>query len=277
VRDTVLVERTDVGTVLVTLNRPEVRNAIDADLLLSLREVLADLDRDPAVGAIVLTGADPAFCAGLDLRELGAGTQRLDIGSSEETGGASLAPWGVPLDTPLIGAINGATVTGGLEIALNCDVLVASERARFADTHARVGVMPGWRLSVLLPLAVGSGLARRMSLTGDFLTAAEALRAGLVTEVVPHNALLPTALRVAETIAANDREAVRTLLGSYHRIDEELLAGADRVEFATARAWLDRGVAPEEVERRRAAVVERGRSQNARWQRPAAADLDEET
>jgi enoyl-CoA hydratase len=256
----VLVERGDDGTAVVTLHRPDVRNAIDPDLLRALRAALHALDADDTVGAVVLTGADPAFCAGLDLRRLGAS----DGGLLEGTEGrdASQAPWGAPLQTPLIGAVNGAAVTGGLEIALNCDLLIASERARFADTHARVGVLPGWRLSVLLPLAVGHGMARRMSLTGDFLSAAEALRAGLVTEVVAHADLLPTARRVAATIAGNDRDAVRTLLGSYRRIEDEQVGDADRIEAATARDWLARAPGATDVERRRAAIVERGRTQN---------------
>jgi enoyl-CoA hydratase len=257
----VLVERAD-GYAVVTLNRPDVRNAIDEEVLTGLRKAFAELDADPETGAIVLTGADPAFCAGLDLRKLGSGTQKLGIGSREDIE-ASVGPWGRPLLTPVIGAINGATVTGGLEIALNCDILIASERARFADTHARVGVMPGWRLTTLLPEAVGRGLARRMSLTGDFLTAEQALRAGLVTQVVPHAELLPAARTVAATIAANDRTSVRTLLGSYHRVDDALLTAADEVEFTTSRTWAGREIAPEEVERRRQAITDRGRAQNA--------------
>ncbi|MCW0213227.1 MAG: enoyl-CoA hydratase [Pseudonocardia sp.] len=257
----VLVERAD-GYAVVTLNRPDVRNAIDEELLTGLRTAFAELDADPEIGAIVLTGADPAFCAGLDLRKLGAGQQKLGIGTRDDVE-ASVGPWGRPLSTVVIGAINGATVTGGLEIALNCDILIASEKARFADTHARVGVMPGWRLTTLLPEAVGRGLARRMSLTGDFLTAEQALRAGLVTEVVPHAELLPTARRVAETVAANDRTSVRTLLDSYHRIDDALLTPADAVEFRTSRTWSGREIEPAEVERRRQAIIERGRAQNS--------------
>ena len=88
------------------------------------------------------------------------------------------------MSKPVIGAINGAAVTGGLELALYCDILIASEHARFADTHARVGLLPTWGLSVRLPQKVGVGMARRMSLTGDYLSADDALRAGLVTEVV---------------------------------------------------------------------------------------------
>src|SRR5581483_5709068 len=119
-------------------------------------------------------------------------------------------PWKVPLK-PLIGAINGPAVTGGFELALNCDFLVASERASFADTHARVGILPGWGLSVLLPRRIGWARAVEMSLTGNFMHASEALARGLVNHVVPHAELLPFATGLAATIAANDAAAVRTL------------------------------------------------------------------
>lgn len=258
--DPVLVEHGTDGTAVVTLNRPDVRNAIDPALLRGLRTALHELDADDGVGAIVLTGADPAFSAGLDLRRLASPDGGLVDDAVHRS--VSQAPWGDPLRTPLIGAVNGAAVTGGLEIALNCDILVASERARFADTHARVGVLPGWRLSVLLPLHVGPGLARRMSLTGDFLPAPDALRAGLVTEVVPHEELLPAARRVAATIAANDRAGVQTLLGSYRRLEAELVGDGDAVEATTAREWRAVAPGPADVERRREAIIGRGRTQN---------------
>ena len=124
---------------------------------------------------VIVTGADPVFCAGLDLKELGDTTELPDI-----------SPKWPAMRKPVIGAINGAAVTGGLELALYCDVLIASENARFADTHARVGLLPTWGLSVRLPQKVGIGMARRMSLTGDYLSAHDALRCGLVTEVVAH-------------------------------------------------------------------------------------------
>src|SRR5439155_2773688 len=138
---------------------------------------------DDAVAVIILTGTDPAFCAGLDLRELGSAEgqirpDRTSTGTSTGTGGGgngdvvTNSPW-PPLTKPVIGAINGAAVTGGFELGLNCDFLIASERARFADTHTRVGIMPGWGLSVLLPQAIGIRRAKEMSLTGNFMTADE--------------------------------------------------------------------------------------------------------
>lgn len=252
--DLVLLEVAD-RTATVTLNRPAARNAISVDLRDQLRAAMATADADPDVDVVVLTGADPAFCAGLDLKELGS-TGR-NLGSSAMP---SPHPWPV-LAKPVIGAVNGVAVTGGLELALNCDVLIASERARFADTHARVGVLPGWGMSVLLPQAVGFGLARRMSLTGDFLSAAEALRAGLVTEVVPHDDLLPAARRLAATIAGNEQDAVRALLASYREIEAEAAGAGLEVEARVSREWLARGFDPATVEARRARITARGSSQ----------------
>src|SRR3546814_3076744 len=113
------------------------------------------LDGRDDVAAIVLTGADPAFCAGLDLKELAGGGDALkETGATGERKAGSPGP--IPdMDTPVIGAVNGVAITGGFELALQCDFLIASDRARFADTHARVGIMPGWGLTVLLAEAIG--------------------------------------------------------------------------------------------------------------------------
>ncbi|HEU0102810.1 MAG TPA: enoyl-CoA hydratase [Mycobacteriales bacterium] len=256
--DVLLVERSE-GVATVTLNRPAARNALSSALLLALREALAALDADDEVGAVVLTGSDPAFCAGLDLKELGSTGGNLRLGG-EPDGLPPGHPW-APMSTPLIGAVNGVAVTGGLELALHCDLLLASERAAFADTHARVGVMPGWGASVLLPAAIGTRLARQLSLTGDYLPAREALRAGLVSEVVPHEQLLPRAQELAATIAGNDRAAVRTLLATAHAVADQLHGPGLAVEAAASETWRQREFDPAKVEQRRAAVVARGRSQ----------------
>ena len=126
------------------------------------------MDADPAVQAVILTGCDPAFCAGMDLKDR-AGQL---LGVAVEDPSASGRTW-KPWPSPSSGS-HGVAVTGGLELALNCDFLIASERAAFADTHARVGVLPGWPASVLLPQRVGFALARRMRFTGDYLSAPDA-------------------------------------------------------------------------------------------------------
>lgn len=257
--DVLLIEKAD-GVAVLTLNRPAARNALDLELITALHEAMRAVESDDEVRAVVLTGADPAFCAGLDLKQLGGSGENLSLGQDDDA--PSSSPWPT-VSKPVVGAVNGVAVTGGLELALNCDLLIASERARFADTHARVGVLPGWGLSVLLPQAVGRGLARRMSLTGDFLSASDALRSGLVTEVVAHEDLLSTALRVASTIAGNDHDAVRALLDSYRRIERSQTKAGYEIEGETSRTWLARGFDPAAVERRRQAVVDRGRTQTS--------------
>lgn len=253
-----LVEQRDSVRIL-TFNRPEARNALSSALIDALRTEIAAAEVDDETNVVVLTGTDPAFCAGLDLQELGESGGNLSLVS-----GADLPighPW-KPISKPIIGAVNGAAITGGLEMALACDFLIASERARFADTHARVGVLPGWGLTQRLPAAVGPGFARRMSLSGNFVGAEDALRAGLVTQVVAHDELLDTAVEVARTIAGNDQPGVRALLGSYRRAEEHVVEPALRVEQQTSEEWM-REFSPSRVAERRAAVIERGKSQNA--------------
>ncbi len=245
--DDILLIDTDERVRTLTLNRPESRNALSAALRDQFFGALADAETDDAVDVVIVTGTDPVFCAGLDLKELGGQSALPDISPR----------WPV-LSKPVIGAINGAAVTGGLEIALYCDVLVASERARFADTHARVGLLPTWGLSVRLPQKVGVGLARRMSLTGDYLSAADALRAGLVTEVVPHDQLLAAAHQVAASIVGNNQQAVRALLTSYHRIDDAHTAEGLWLEAAAAREFRTSG---DDIAANREAVLQRGRAQ----------------
>ena len=233
----------------LTLNRPQARNALSAELRRGFFGALADAEADDTVDVVIVTGADPVFCAGLDLKELGNTTELPDI-----------SPKWPAMRKPVIGAINGAAVTGGLELALYCDVLIASENARFADTHARVGLLPTWGLSVRLPQKVGIGMARRMSLTGDYLSAHDALRCGLVTEVVAHEDLLPAARRIAASIVGNNQKAVRALLDSYHRIDGVATDAALWIEAESARQWM-RDTSGDDIAASRASVMERGRAQ----------------
>ena len=256
--EVLLVESSGDGVVVVTLNRPEARNALNSELLRRLPEVMAELDASDEVSVVVLTGADPAFCAGLDLRELGSTGANVAGPTPRSTGPA--APWKA-MTKPVIGAINGPAVTGGFEIALQCDFLIASDRARFGDTHARVGALPGWGLSVLLPQAIGIRRAREMSLTGDFMDAGEALRLGLVNRVVPHDDLLSTAHGIAATIAANDQRAVRALLAEYRETSATTVGEALEIEARLARDWNAKALQPGEVEQRRQAIVDRGRTQ----------------
>jgi enoyl-CoA hydratase len=250
------------GVATITLNRPEKRNALNSELRAAIKRALIDADGDERVRAIVFTGADPAFCAGIDLGELGSTGSTLTAG--EPGGNTQPTPTIWPVMTkPVIGAINGAAVTGGLELALQCDFLIASDRARFADTHARVGVMPGWGLTVLLPQAIGLRRAKEMSLTGNYVDATEALALGLVNRVVPHEDLLRHAAALAGDIATNDPDGVATILASYKETALTTAAEGLLIEGRVARAWRERQFDPAEVERRRAAVIARGRAQTS--------------
>jgi enoyl-CoA hydratase len=211
-------------TVVVTLNRPEVRNAIDVPTRILLIEVLAEADASDDVRVVVVTGTDPAFCGGLDLKALA-----VSLASGPPPGpnpGQALRA----VSKPVIAAVNGPCVTGGLEIALSCDFIIASDRSSFADTHARRGLTPGermWGMSALLPEAVGRRRAKELSLTGRFVAPPEALDIGLVNQVVAHDDLIPTALKLAEAVAAAPPEATAAWLRVYdlaagHSLDESL-------------------------------------------------------
>jgi len=247
----------------VTLNRPDARNALSLALMNTLWDAITAAGDDPAVDVVILTGADPAFCAGVDLKEVSgdrppsAAPRAPGLGPGRDTNG--LYRFLPVLPKPIIGAVNGVAVTGGLEIALQCQFLVASDRARFADTHARIGVMPGGGITVLLAQSVGLRRAVEMSLTGNFLTADEASRIGLVNHVVPHEELLPFARRLAGDIVSNDQAGVRRLLQHYRQLaNAATLDEAHLIEGYLAETW-QAGVS--QVAARRAEVTGRGRSQ----------------
>lgn len=243
----------------ITLNRPEARNALSGAVLRGLRDAFTTADEDDTVDVIVLTGVDPAFCAGLDLKELGSGDGPGPMPDFRRPDGTR-GPFGATAK-PVIGAVNGVAVTGGLELALACDFLIASDRARFADTHARVGIQPGWGLTVLLPEAIGMRRARQMSATGNFIDATTALSWGLVNQVVPHAELLEVTRSLAADIASNDAGAVRRIFATY---DENSLAtGADgwANEQRVIAEWNGGHFSAHEIEQRRAQVAARGRTQ----------------
>jgi enoyl-CoA hydratase/carnithine racemase len=253
--ETVLSETAD-RACTVTLNRPDARNAMNSELQRTLAIALGGAEADEGVDVVILTGADPAFCAGLDLRELGTTAANLVGGRDDEHRSPFTVLW--TMTKPVIGAINGPAVTGGFELALGCDFLIASERATFGDTHARLGVTPGGGMSVFLPQTVGLRKAKEMSLTGNFIDAREALEFRLVNHVVAHEELLPAARRLAADIAGNDQEAVRNLKQLYDRGSKVSVGEAIALEQDRFRNFR---VDPSEIERRRTAVVERGRGQ----------------
>jgi enoyl-CoA hydratase len=248
------------GVATVTLNRPHAMNALSKAMRQALHDAMRAVDADPAVRAVVLTGAGTrAFTAGLDLKELGSDASALGAANAES-----------PLDNPVkaieqcrkpvIGAINGVAITGGFEVALACDVLVASTNARFADTHARVGIMPGWGLSQKLSRMIGISRAKELSFTGNFLDAATAQAWGLVNHVVAPDELVPLAQRLAGDMAQIEPQ----FLAGYKALIDEgygLSFNVGMALEARRSTEANSAVRPEEVEARRLAVQERGRDQ----------------
>lgn len=250
--DTLLIDEPADHVRRLTLHRPDRRNALDLATMEAFVAALREADADAEVRAIVLAASDPVFCAGLDLAEVGAGV--IDL---REVGERGDDPW-VALQqatTPTVAAVNGAAVTGGLELVLACDLAVASQQARFADTHARVGIHPSGGLTVLLPRYVGRRAALGMSLTGRFVDAQEAVTLGLVNAVVAHDELADTAVATAVAITEADPRVLPEILGTYRAVDGLQLDEA----FATERERaFGVDVDASAVEERRAGIIARG-------------------
>lgn len=254
----VLLEETDpAGFAVLTLNRPQAMNALSRELMAALARAVDRLASDPAVRVLVLTGAGRAFCAGLDLKELGAGAGTLGEGENGVAPADPVAALG-RFRGPVIGAINGAAVTGGFELALACDVLYAAESARFADTHTRVGLAPGWGLSQKLPRAIGPYRAREISFSGRWVGARQAEAWGFVNRVLPDGELMPA----VRTLAGEMCGALPEVLRHYKAVMADGLAlpfgEALALERERAREF-NRRVAAGAIESRREAVRERNR------------------
>lgn len=190
------------GVMLLTLDRPAQRNAIDLALLDALSDALDRFRNEEKWRVAVITGRPPAFCAGLDLKVFA----NSDAPRQRVTELIRSVP---QLPKPVIAAVNGAAYTGGLELALGCDFILASQEARFADTHAKIGALSGSGMGSRLPHAVGVRFAKQMMLSCQPVGAQTALRVGLVNEVTTASALLLRAIEVASSIAANDQELIR--------------------------------------------------------------------
>ncbi|CAN5726596.1 enoyl-CoA hydratase [soil metagenome] len=245
----------DHGAVRVlTMNRPLARNALNRDLIEALYAAMTDADDDASVRAVVLTGADPAFCAGVDLKE--AARLGMDYLAKFQSHNCITKP--AEMATPIVGAINGPTFTGGLEMALGCDFLIASDRAVFADTHARVGILPGGGMTARLPQLVGAAMARRLSMTGEVVDADHAERIGLVTEVIPHERLLARAIEIATHIA----EVPAPIMAGLKKIYTSGSAGVTDAALAAEQA-IAKSVRPDTdgLDARRAEVTARNKSQ----------------
>ena len=261
--DLVLIERDrDRQIAVVTLNRPDKLNAFSialrAAVVSAFRTLSGELEE---VGCIVLTGAGRGFSAGVDLKELGGesgsdrgeATRRLAADDLDMVGAIRACP------QPVIAAVNGVAITGGFEVVLACDIVIASTAARFADTHARVGILPTWGMTQRLPRLIGVARAKELSFSGRFLDAASAERWGLVNHVVEPGDLMATATALAADIAGADRSALAGMKRCYDEGLDLPFAEGLRREIALSSAHM-RSVSPEAIAARRAAVQERGRA-----------------
>jgi enoyl-CoA hydratase len=198
----------DEQVAVLTLNRPDALNALSAALRADLVAALAACNGDEGIRTVVITGAGKAFCAGLDLNELQAAGDEV---ASDGIIGAELLAALAAMDCPVIAAVNGYAITGGLELALCCDMIIASEQAVFADTHARVGIVPAWGVTQRLPRIIGPMRAREMSLSARKITAQQAYEWGLVNRVVAPEQLLDEARALGRDIAAGSASAQRVI------------------------------------------------------------------
>lgn len=253
----VTVEKAD-GFAVLTLNRPQAMNALSAALRNDLSQAVDDLEADGSVRVLILTGAgEKAFSAGLDLKEMGAqegGGPALAIASDDPV--VALGKF----SGPIIGAINGVAITGGFELALACDVLIGTSNTRFADTHARVGILPGWGLSQKLTRLLGPSRAKEVSLTGNFISADDALAWGLINHIVPADELLDKARRLAKDMLS----CVPQTLTAYKALMDDGYAASFgdglKLEDERGRA-ANRQVGAGDVEARREAIRQRGQEQ----------------
>jgi enoyl-CoA hydratase len=259
-QDLIVVERPADGVGVVRLNRPEARNALSVALRVAASDAIRSLGEDPAIGAVVLTGTGPAFSAGVDLKELGApgGAPKPPQRGADNLVGAI-----VECRVPVIAAVNGLAITGGFEVVIACDIILASSEARFADTHARVGILPGWGITQRLPRLIGMPRAKQLSFSGAFLDAATAERWGLVNRVVEPDQLMPEAVALASEIAGNDRRAVANLKRAYDEGALVTMGEGFAVEKAHAAQHMS-SVTPEDIAARRESVQARNRSQSGR-------------
>lgn len=255
--DKVLLEKKS-AYAIVSLNRPDSMNALSRELRQDFVSVMEECQRDKDIRVVIVTGKGRAFCAGFDLKEL----SDPNSGSAAETGDNIIARAMEAFDGPVIGAINGHAITGGFELALACDVIIASENARFADTHARVGILPGWGLSQRLPRLIGISRAKEISLTGQPIFAQQAYEWGLVNRVVAADELMA----VAEQMASEMCACVPHIMQQYKKLIndgfsmplDEAMVYEEKIAIESAKV-----AAAGMLATRRDAVIEKGRSEKS--------------
>jgi enoyl-CoA hydratase len=237
--ETLLVERRRTGVALITLNRPDHGNGVVPQMARDLLAVFTALEEDLAVRALVITGAGKHFSAGADLFALDDYLTNELATKQEPFNARVLYPVTQKITAcrlPVIAAVNGSATAGGLDLALACDLRIASTAAKFGETYVKVGLAPGNGGAYFLPRLIGSGRAAELALTGDIVSAEEALELGLVNRVVAPDELLPTARSLAERIAANPWRAVEATKQALKASWQQDLAGAMSFGYWTAAA-----------------------------------------
>jgi enoyl-CoA hydratase len=234
---TILIERRGrVG--LIRLNRPQALNALNAQLNDELGQALAAFDADAGIGCILLTGSDKAFAAGADIKEM-ASKSAVEVFMGDFAGNWDAV---ARARKPVVAAVAGFALGGGCELAMQCDLIIAADTAKFGQPEIKLGIIPGIAGTQRLPRALGKAKAMDLILTGRMMDAAEAERAGLVARVVPAESLMEEAHKVAETIASMALPALLAAKEAVNRAFESSLAEGARFErriFATLFATAD--------------------------------------
>jgi enoyl-CoA hydratase len=254
----IVLTQTEAGVTTVTMNSPDNLNALSSKMRLALAETFSALKEDDQTLVIILTGNGRAFTAGLDLKELGQKGMNNSRGD-----GVDLQRAIREVGKPVIAAINGFAITGGFELALACDILIASSNAKFADTHVRMGVVPGWGLSQRLSRLIGASRAKQLSFTGNYLEADKAERWGLVNEVLPPDELLPYCRKLANDITSANPDTLRKV----HRLIDfgwDNTLGEGLAEEHRTAGESNRSIAADTLEENRLQVQARGRQQTDR-------------
>jgi enoyl-CoA hydratase len=230
-----IVEKRISGVAVVTMNRPEILNAINWDMHEELEQIFVDLDRDKSVGAIVLTGAGRGFCSGGDQKTLDKGPI-----PSATRGGRHLVRNMLEVEAPIIAAVNGVAVGLGATLALMCDVIFANPTARFADTHVTAGVVAGDGGAVIWPLLMGPVRAKHYLMTGEFISAEKAASMGMINEVISNRDVKDAAIEYAEMLASGPREAivwtkycVNKIIKQYAHLLLDTSAALETITFAS--------------------------------------------
>ena len=252
-----LLQRED-GYAVLTLNRPDARNALSPQLLLDLCDAFRLLQDESGIYSVILTGAGTAFCAGLDLKAMAEDESGLGVYAIHAQHDITAAM--TAFDRPIIVGVNGVAATGGFELALMGDILLAASGARFADTHCRVGLAPGWGLSQKLARIIGPSRAREAHFTGNVISAQQAEAWGLVSRVVAPEDLLDACRQVATDIASCVPETVKV----YKKMVNEGLQTDLAAGLAMERSVMtdvNQRVSGDVIANRRSGVQQRGKNQ----------------